>query len=232
METTTCYSLLLADDDPSFRDSIKRIVHSLRKDISITIKEASSGDEAASVLKEHDIDCILLDHQMPGRSGLEWMDDLKQLRPHSSIIMITGVGTEEIAVQAMKSGAMDYLIKGSLNPHDMKRAILNALQKREMLKTIKHQQDELLNAERHRVMIESLGAACHHLAQPLTVLSCFIEMIHKEARDNELQVKIQECQNAMDQVQETLDRFRHVTTYRTEPYLPDSSGSDQFILKI
>lgn len=100
---------------------------------------------------------------------------------------------------------------------------------------IESQTEALLVAERQRVMIEALGTACHHLGQPVTVISGYLEMTRRMALPAEAQTMLEECRVAADAVASILDRLQQMTIYRTEPYLPQTepkpgaSNSDQLI---
>ncbi|MCX7590157.1 MAG: methyl-accepting chemotaxis protein [Kiritimatiellae bacterium] len=97
---------------------------------------------------------------------------------------------------------------------------------RRMQKTIKAQAEQILQAERQRVMIESLGAACHHLGQPATVLRIAIRYLEKHARTDEERATISHCSEAVEAIADILERLRHVSQYRTVPYLVlDEDGS-------
>jgi methyl-accepting chemotaxis protein len=86
-----------------------------------------------------------------------------------------------------------------------------------MYKTIRAQSQELVDAERQRVMIESLAAACHHIAQPATALKTSLELIKRTAPPDSRD-RVETCLEAMREIAETLEKLRQVSTYRTVPY--------------
>jgi DNA-binding NtrC family response regulator len=99
--------LLLIDDDADFRGSVAR--RFLRR--GYQVQEASSGLEALALCERRQFDVVILDLVMPGMSGVEVLEKLKATHPESEVIMLTGQGTIETAVKAMKLGAYDYLTK-------------------------------------------------------------------------------------------------------------------------
>ncbi len=99
--------LLLVDDDAEFRGTVAR--RCLRR--GFRIQEASSGEEALALAERRQFDVAVLDMVMPGLSGLQLLERLKSLHPECEVIMLTGQGTIETAVQAMKLGAADFLSK-------------------------------------------------------------------------------------------------------------------------
>jgi phosphoglycerate-specific signal transduction histidine kinase len=97
---------------------------------------------------------------------------------------------------------------------------------RRMQRTIEAQADELIEAERQRVMIESLGAACHHIGQPATVLRVYLDFLGKEVESAEAHQKIETCVEAVDLIADVLEKLRRVGEYRTVPYRTFSDASD------
>jgi DNA-binding NtrC family response regulator len=218
--------LLIVDDDPAFRDAQRRGLRSwrVRTDTGVRVLEAGGGREAVEILEKETVDAVLLDHDMPGGSGLEWLAKIRSVRPDLAVIMVTGRGCEQLAVDAMKAGASDYLVKGTITPADMQRAILNALQKTELQRMIEKQRQTLTEAERQRVMIESLGAACHHLGQPATVIMACLALMRNEHPSPEMEAVIEECEKAAMALGDILKRLNGISTYRTIPYLSDGSS--------
>ena len=76
-----------------------------------TCQTALSGEEALVMLQEREFDAIISDLSMPGISGLELLARVREAYPHTAFLMATGVGDIRLAVQAMKQGADDYLMK-------------------------------------------------------------------------------------------------------------------------
>lgn len=98
---------------------------------------------------------------------------------------------------------------------------------RRMQQTIQVQADELLEAERHRVMIESLGAACHHIGQPATVLRVYMDFIRKNASSQESLDQLEKCDEALDSIAEVLKKLQSIGQYRTVPYKTYHTETDQ-----
>jgi PAS domain S-box-containing protein len=104
-------------------------------------------------------DCILLDFNLPDMDGIEAIGQIRNefggIRP--AVIMLTAFGGEELAVRAMKAGAMDYLPKDSLNPGALIRAVTGGIERNQMLQRIEEQRAALENNERrHQVLLEAI----------------------------------------------------------------------------
>jgi DNA-binding NtrC family response regulator len=100
--------LLLVDDEQTFVEAIaRRLRHR-----GFTVEAAFSGQQALDYLeKDHAVDVVVLDVRMPGPDGLQMVGILKQKHPLMESIMLTGHGTVDSAVEAVKLGAFDYLTK-------------------------------------------------------------------------------------------------------------------------
>lgn len=101
------YSILVIDDETIQRD----ILTGYLKKKGYKIFSASSGEEGISIAKKNVVDIILSDFKMPDKTGLEVLQEIKQINPEISFIMITAYGTIQDAVQAMRTGAYDYIPK-------------------------------------------------------------------------------------------------------------------------
>ena len=100
-------SVLLVDDEKDFVESLTQ-----RLEIrNFAIKAAFSGKEALKLIKEYDFDVVVLDVLMPGKSGIDTLKEIKKIKPLIQVIMLTGHATVETAIEGMKMGAFDYLMK-------------------------------------------------------------------------------------------------------------------------
>ncbi len=100
-------SILVVDDEVSVRTSLEKV---LSKEGYIT-KTAGSGNDAIKILSESTVDIVLSDLKMPDGDGLELLRAVKEKTPNTVVILLTGYGTVETAVEAMKEGAYDFITK-------------------------------------------------------------------------------------------------------------------------
>ncbi|MBA4019960.1 MAG: sigma-54-dependent Fis family transcriptional regulator [Pirellula sp.] len=99
--------LLVVDDDAEYRGTVVRRL----KRRGYEILEAGDGESALQLLQGRQFDVALLDMVMPGMSGIDLAEQLKILQPECEVVLLTGQGTVENAVRAMKVGAFDFLTK-------------------------------------------------------------------------------------------------------------------------
>lgn len=113
--------VLLVDDEKEFVETLAERLE-LR---GFDIKTCFSGDDALKLVQEDDFDVIVLDVLMPGKDGIETLRNIKALKPLIYIIMLTGHATVETAIEGMKLGAYDYLVKPA-ETDDLLEKITNA----------------------------------------------------------------------------------------------------------
>ena len=100
--------VMLVDDEVPFVETTTKRLNKR----NLNILQAFSGPEALEALKEHrNVDVIILDVKMPGMDGIEALEHIKKASPLSEVIMLTGHATVETAIEGMKLGAFDYLMK-------------------------------------------------------------------------------------------------------------------------
>lgn len=99
--------VLLVDDEKDFTDALGERLQAR----GFEVRTASSGDEGLSLLQEKSADVVILDVLMPGKDGVEVLREIKVLDPIVEVIMLTGHGTIETAIEGLKLGAYDYLLK-------------------------------------------------------------------------------------------------------------------------
>lgn len=99
--------LLIVDDEKDFVEMFSlRLTHQGEK-----VHTAYSGEQALDLLAKTAIDVVILDIRMPGMDGIQTLKAIKTRHPLVEVILLTGHGSTETAVQGMKSGAFDYLMK-------------------------------------------------------------------------------------------------------------------------
>jgi DNA-binding response OmpR family regulator len=218
---------LVIDDEPAHVEILRRLLEEIEgwKVELLACNDAATGLEEALRRRT---DLIFLDYSLGLETGLEVFHQIREGGCNLPVIMLTGHGSEEIAVEAMKAGVSDYLVKGRITPDSLRLVISNALQKFEMLRRIDEQRTTLLDAERQRVMMESVGAACHHFAQPLTTMLSNLEMLAKDEgiEESDKSRMLEQCLRAAEMMKMILNRFQQVNEYRTRPYLDDAKILD------
>jgi len=120
MEKRKAFRILVVDDELIVRDSLKEWL----ADENFNVETAESGAMALERLSQHPIDLMLTDIKMPGMDGVELLQKAKEIYPDLDVLMMTAFATVETAVDAMKIGAKDYLMK----PFDPEKMIADVVQ--------------------------------------------------------------------------------------------------------
>lgn len=117
--------VLLVDDEEEFLSILAQRLEA--RDLNVS--KATRGEDAVQIVDEKDFDVIILDLSMPGMDGLETLKEIKKRHPDAEIIMLTGHGTVQAGVEAMKLGAEDFVEK-PVDIKDLMEKIQDAREKR------------------------------------------------------------------------------------------------------
>ena len=115
--------VFIVDDDPSVRKSLVRLI----KSVGLTVQDFSSAQDFLDSQQDKGPSCLVLDVRMPGLSGLDLQEELKNRQRLLPIIFITGHGDVPMSVRAMKAGAADFIEK-PFNDQELVDAIHKALE--------------------------------------------------------------------------------------------------------
>ncbi|MGB7251653.1 MAG: ATP-binding protein [Phormidesmis sp.] len=147
-ETSVCeisqqqqqYTILIVDDAEADRLTYRRYID--KSGIyCCTVVESDCGEEALARCQQSVPDLILLDYMLPDLNGLEFLSTLQQtMYPLPPVIMLTGQGDEKVAVEAMKVGVRDYLVKGELSAEQLSQAIRRVLSQQALQQLVNRQQ--------------------------------------------------------------------------------------------
>ncbi len=130
--STRAEHILIVDDESFIREGIKLYFATEGYEVSA----AANGKEALDFLAGQSIDLAILDIVMPGMNGVDLLRAMKKSYPETEVIMASGNGTLQIAVESMRLGAYDYITKPFLNfEEDLLKVVRKALERRRLLAT-------------------------------------------------------------------------------------------------
>jgi len=130
--------ILVVDDERSIRIGLKGLLTKEGYEVAV----AESGDEALQFLASQEYDLVLTDLRMAGLDGLSLLKKIKEQYPDTLVMLMTAYGSEKTAVEAMKAGARDYLIKPFDND-EVKILIRQALEQRALQRQVQHLHERL-----------------------------------------------------------------------------------------
>src|SRR5258708_15095059 len=134
--------ILVVDDEGAIRYSIGKALQR----VGYHVTEAASGEEALQLMSDQEFEVVLTDIRMPGLSGVELLAKIKDKAPDSIVILMTGYASLGTAVESLRLGAHDYLIKPSSN-QDIRQSVARGLEPARNL----HRRRLLLDAIQHNV---------------------------------------------------------------------------------
>jgi signal transduction histidine kinase len=173
--------ILIVDDSPEDREAYRRMLIQSREH-TFDFLEAGAGEEGLQLALREEPDCLLLDYRLPDMDGLEFLGRLlgEKLVP---VIVLTGQGSESVAVEAMKAGAQDYLLKGEVSRDRLQHAVQNAIEKVGLRRKVEERTAELAQAnEALRAMFDALELLVERRTKELSVAN---QELKKEIRVRE-----------------------------------------------
>jgi two-component system sensor histidine kinase/response regulator len=179
--------ILIVDDEPGIRTAIARALRHYRitlpefhADFAVTLDQAATGEEALEKIAADPPDLMLLDHKLPGMSGVDVLERLAEQKAQVLTLMITAYASLETAVNATRRGAYNFLAK-PFTPDELKAAIFEA---------VKHlavqRQARRLADERRRVRFEFLSVVAHELKAPTSAIEGYLQMLQDRTLGNDL----------------------------------------------
>jgi two-component system, sensor histidine kinase and response regulator len=172
--------ILIADDEDGMREGIRRALSGLvisgkeyHGDYRVVVDDAADGQQTRDKLAAGPVDILLLDHSMPGCTGMEILEDLNRDASDILTIMVTAYASLEMAVKATKQGAFDFLAK-PFTPVELRKVVQKAA--RHLLAT---RAARKLSDEKRRVRFEFLSILSHELKAPLGAVEGYLRLLEE-----------------------------------------------------
>ncbi|MCA9212735.1 MAG: response regulator, partial [Planctomycetales bacterium] len=215
---TRAIRVLLVDDEPADRALASRaLTNGLEQ---VVIEESDSRSSLLSLLNANDYDVIITDYMLRGLNGLEVIDLVHELNADAQIIMLTGTGTEEVAIEAMKRGVADYVIKNAHHINRLPATVTHVLDRVAAEKARQKAEEKrkecearLAHAGRLSAVGEMAAELAHELAQPLCVIDGYtVAMLNHIENNNEppkaLAENLEEIRKASERAGKLVRRMR------------------------
>jgi two-component system, sensor histidine kinase and response regulator len=212
--------ILIVDDDEVDRMAVQRAL--AKSGISLTTTEATTYTAAIEQLKTHEFDCTFMDYGLPDQNGLALVQAARRLDIQHPLVVLTGQGDEQIAVDLMKAGATDYLTKSQISPTTLARILRNAIRLDQAERAVKAtnqalkqsndrllQQNRDLEQQRQQIeaqnlqQIDFIAHLTHDLRTPLVAANLMFKLFKREAFGH-LSPAMQDALAAMDRSNENL----------------------------
>jgi PAS domain S-box-containing protein len=148
---STSPRILIVDDDPALLEALPEALRLRMSELAV--ETCDSAPDALGKIAGEDYDAIVTDIKMPGMDGLALLEEIQKLRPETPTLLITGHGEHDLAVQALRHGAYDYIQK-PIDRDYFTASLGRAIEKRGLARRIELQRLEL---ERHSHVLEHVG---------------------------------------------------------------------------
>lgn len=161
-------------------------------------------------------DIILLDLSLPDTMGIQGFLTLHEQEPDLPIVILTGLDDNTVAVEAMRKGAQDYLIKGDIGPRLLVRTLLYAIER-------KRSEQAIQEVERVKVLAQTAVTAAHLINQPLTAILGLIDLIKvtPDITPEVLDDRLSTIREAGIQIRDIVRKMENIERYVTITYLGD-----------
>ncbi|QRK12634.1 hybrid sensor histidine kinase/response regulator [Archangium violaceum] len=214
--------VLLVDDSLADLRALRR---ALEKDPEARweVEQVSSAEEALERLRNPPLpDALVLDFHLPGMDGVTLLRTLREQcgERMPAVVVFTGSGSERVAVEAMKSGAHDYLLKDSFSPERLRHSLRNAVDAVRMARELEEGRRQTERAERAArealaVRDEFFAIATHDLKGPLQSMLLSTRLLRRhlpaEARTPEVESRLEQILRGARRMGELIDHFLEVT---------------------
>jgi signal transduction histidine kinase len=225
--------ILVIDDDEVDRMAVRRAL--TKSGLQFEVQEAESGQAAIAHLKQESFSCVFLDYRLPDQDGLTLIQTVRNDRIPVPMVVLTGQGDEQIAVDLMKAGATDYLAKSRISPELLTKVLQNAIRVYEAEMRVRQanqqllesnellrQQNRELEQQRQQIQVQNLrlleasrlksqflATMSHELRTPMNAIIGFSQLLLRPQK-NTLTPKQQ------DMVQRILNNGKHLLTMLNE----------------
>jgi len=156
--------ILIVDDEKNIRLTLSQALEAL----GVKINTAGNGEEALAKLKEEEFGLILLDLHMPEVGGMEVLRQVREVRPDIRVIIITAYGTVELAVEAMKLGAVDFIEKPFV-PEEIRELVARVMDRETLDEQKVTDYASSIELAKKSVMDLHFDAAAEHLRKAISL---------------------------------------------------------------
>jgi two-component system, cell cycle sensor histidine kinase and response regulator CckA len=208
-------SALLVEDNPGDRRLIREMLAEA-SDVAFDVQYADRLETAIKHLGENRVDVVLLDLGLPDSQGLETLGRIYAQVPDLPIVVLTGLNNEMVGVQAVNEGAQDYLIKGQVDTHLLRRTVRYALERKQADQRERRLQLQLSLSSRLASLGLMVEGIAHEINNPLTCVIGFAQML---AHEDIPQSAREDANRITDNAQRISDVMKNLLTFARQQKL-------------
>ena len=188
--------ILLIEDNPGDARLVKEMLAEGDQG-SFSLSHVERLTEGLARLKEDDFQVVLLDLSLPDAQGLDTVTQVCTQAPHVPVLVFTGCDDETLAIRAVQVGAQDYLVKGQMDYHLLKRSIRYALERKRAEEGMRVLEEQLRQSQKMEAVGRLAGGIAHDFNNLLTIINTHAQLGLMEVKDlDPLKGKLESIQKA------------------------------------
>lgn len=211
--------ILCMEDD----EGLAYLIRDTLEQAGFEVTGVTNGADGLEMLHEKHFDAAIVDHEMPVMTGLDVINESQSSGAMPPIIMITGAGSEEIAVQAMRMGAGDYLVKDTnlLYLKLLPTAIERLIRERELKRAKRAAEIDLqVEKARSQLLTQFIRGASHEFRIPLSIIGSSSSLLALSATEPNQQRHLNKIHDQVENIDRLVDRLLLLSTLDSKQLLP------------
>lgn len=206
---TTTIAILLIDDDADYAEVIKRYLHQFQNK-KFDVTRVTNGIQALEHLNSGSrTDLIVMDHYFSNTNGIDVIKQLFEEHNSLPIILLTSNKDYRIAIEVMKYGVEDYLIKEELTDTMLPRTVLNVLERVELNKRLSAvEKDKLITQKKVEAVQELVVTMCHEFNNPLAAIKISTDILMRQASSTEQKAILAKLNTNINHLEKQIFKLR------------------------
>lgn len=206
--------ILLIEDSPSDADLLQEYIDDI-DNLKINVIHVQLLGEAEIILAKENIDVVLLDLNLPDASGLDTVKRTYAVANDVPIVVLSGLVDEDMALEAVRQGAQDYLVKGQITSNLLIRTLRYSIERKQMERQLSLYTEEL--EARNRELDAYSYTIAHDLQNPIASLFIYTHMIRsavKNVDDDKLLNRIDKLETIIEKMSSMINQLLHLARLR------------------
>ena len=222
--------ILMVDDDVAFSRVVRAILQLYRQRTFIITWKDSVESALAEIEQNQDIDLILTDYYFPTSNGLEFCLQLDQMGRSIPIIFLTNARDFKLAVEAMKLGVEDYLLKDDLDQAYLPRTILSILDRVLLRRHKLSIEKRMAMAEsRAQVIRELVVTVCHEFNNPLAAIKISFDLLQRQTMETVTPDMLKSFESRFNTIDSEIKQLRDLNFERIDFHETKTSNSKEIL---
>jgi DNA-binding NtrC family response regulator len=218
MDTPGTVRLLIVDDDPGYTDIVQHLLNLYQgKKFEVTWRK--DGPSAIEELgKNQSIDLVMVDYYLPDMNGLDVTRRIREVRPDVPVMFVTSSRDFRLAIEAMKLGVEDYLVKDDAVDSVLPRTIVNIMERVALKRKIAEQQKaDLIAKKRTEAIRELVVTVCHEFNNPLAAVKISSDILARQKLPEDEAALVKDMDRNISLIEKEISRLRDINFERIEP---------------